>query len=569
MSTYTRNEIRSYAIDAIRNILPLDDESLSQMIDYALNELRSRDAVVQHFKNLIGETPDALDFVTKFSNMKFGDPHAQPSSSSSNRVPRHASPSPQPQSQSKPKSAPKVLKIVSGKKPGQKTKIVSTRLVTKQPTNSNLKVTNHKAAWTTTDSSTNNSSKNNNHSSRLAKNSKSGATTSELLDMKPSTKEKHENEAQATKRKAQKKLNNLKDLEGALTELETLHDSTSDRSVTRVCNCNATRHPLFEMFPNCLNCGKIICIKEGLQPCSFCGKDLLSNEERIQVLTILQKEKDQLEGTKKLLKTNNSSSPGPGGRDKSKKKNKITISINSAGKDNFKIQDQVFKRIERKRELEREKLAEKQKAEEEIELVQKELDYYNSIKGRDDELIKAQERLDTLLNFQDNGAQRTKIIDQASDFDAPTSGNNLWASPLERALQLKRQQKQLRKQEEAEKERTGRGKRVMDLSIRNGKVFVREAAVASDLPENLSDDEEIKELQGKLSQEKMKQFHANTQKVWDHENDGAKWAKPLYVGKGGDKEDDDKENLPVLSSNVVQVGDEEEQENALFGLVGI
>ncbi|GME91082.1 unnamed protein product [Ambrosiozyma monospora] len=226
-------------------------------------------------------------------------------------------------------------------------------------------------------------------------------------------------------------------------------------------------------------------------------------------------------------------------------------------------------------ETKREKLAEKQKAEEEIELVQKELDYYNSIKGRDDELIKAQERLDTLLNFQDNGAQRTKIIDQASDFDAPTTGSNLWASPLERALQLKRQQKQLRKQEEAEKERTGRGKRVMDLSIRNGKVFVREAAVTSDIPENLSDDEEIKELQGQLSQEKMKQFHANTQKVWDHENDGAKWAKPKYVGKGGDmnengnKEEDDKENLPVLSSKVVQVGDEEEQENALFGLVGI
>ncbi|GME81097.1 unnamed protein product [Ambrosiozyma monospora] len=257
MSTYTRNEIKSYAIDAIRNILPLDDKSLSQMIDYALNELPSRDAVVQHFKNLIGESPDALDFVTKFSNMKFGDPHAQSSSSSSIRVPRHGSPSPQPQSQPKVKSAPKVLKIVSGKKPGQRTKIVSTKLVTKQPTNSNVKVTNHKAAWTTPDNSTNNSSKNNNqnnHTSRLAKNSKSGATTSELLDMKPSTKEKQETEAQANKRKAQKKLNNLKDLEGALTELETSHDSTSDRSVTRVCNCNATRHPLFEMFPNCLNC---------------------------------------------------------------------------------------------------------------------------------------------------------------------------------------------------------------------------------------------------------------------------------------------------------------------------
>lgn len=57
-------------------------------------------------------------------------------------------------------------------------------------------------------------------------------------------------------------------------------------------------------------------------------------------------------------------------------------------------------------------------------------------------LAKAMAHRDRLLGFQAHNAQRTKIIDQAADFDTPTStGLNPWATPQERALQLKKQQK--------------------------------------------------------------------------------------------------------------------------------
>ena len=74
-------------------------------------------------------------------------------------------------------------------------------------------------------------------------------------------------------------------------------------------------------------------------------------------------------------------------------------------------------------------------------------------------LSAAQQHRDKLLSFQESSARRTRIIDEAADFETPSSGLSMWASPQERALQLKRQQKVLREQEwnakpEYEKRRT-------------------------------------------------------------------------------------------------------------------
>ena len=54
---------------------------------------------------------------------------------------------------------------------------------------------------------------------------------------------------------------------------------------------------------------------------------------------------------------------------------------------------------------------------------------------------------DKLLNYQANNARRTQIHDEAADYDIPTTGTNMWASPAERAQQLKKQQKMLREME--------------------------------------------------------------------------------------------------------------------------
>ena len=69
--------------------------------------------------------------------------------------------------------------------------------------------------------------------------------------------------------------------------------------------------------------------------------------------------------------------------------------------------------------------------------------------GSDDESSAkaAKAHRDKLLGFQANNARRTQIHDEAADFDIPTSGTNMWASPAERAKQLKQQQKVLREME--------------------------------------------------------------------------------------------------------------------------
>lgn len=62
---------------------------------------------------------------------------------------------------------------------------------------------------------------------------------------------------------------------------------------------------------------------------------------------------------------------------------------------------------------------------------------------------KAIEQRDKLLNFQSENAQRTTVRDEAADFDvsALVTGGSMWASPEERALALKKQQKLMREME--------------------------------------------------------------------------------------------------------------------------
>lgn len=60
---------------------------------------------------------------------------------------------------------------------------------------------------------------------------------------------------------------------------------------------------------------------------------------------------------------------------------------------------------------------------------------------------KAIEQRDKLLNFQAENAQRTTVRDEAADFDVSAMGGSMWASPEERALALKKQQKLMREME--------------------------------------------------------------------------------------------------------------------------
>jgi hypothetical protein len=163
----------------------------------------------------------------------------------------------------------------------------------------------------------------------------------------------------------------------------------------------------------------------------------------------------------------------------------------------------------------------------------------------------ANERLDRLLQYQDTSAERTKIIDQASDFETPSMGVNQWASPLEQAQQLKRQQRQMRRMHEEHLARTGRGKKVISIDLKGNKVYQQEQT-AVDLDssdEGLNDEEADPENRG--SDKKPLRY-------WNPESYGKNFIKPVYVSTGPDKN-----ALPASSANdsqpsrVVEDADEE------------
>lgn len=185
----------------------------------------------------------------------------------------------------------------------------------------------------------------------------------------------------------------LADLESAIRALEITTNPTLDDKKSRKCNCVATRHPLQGAAPNCLACGKVICMKEGLGPCTFCGTPLLSSAEVQSMMAELREERG------------------------------------------------------------REKMAADAKANRRAE-VSKTPAPFTKPRGNDDlseAEVKAREHRDKLLNFQAQNARRTTVKDEAADFDVSGamagSGGSMWATPEDRARELRRQQKLMREME--------------------------------------------------------------------------------------------------------------------------
>ena len=88
-------------------------------------------------------------------------------------------------------------------------------------------------------------------------------------------------------------------------------------------------------------------------------------------------------------------------------------------------------------------------------------------------LASAQQHRDKLLDFQAQNARRTRVIDEAADYDTPSSGLSMWSSPVERAAQLKRQQKVLREQEWSAKPEWEKRRVVVSVDLVGGKVVRR------------------------------------------------------------------------------------------------
>jgi len=108
---------------------------------------------------------------------------------------------------------------------------------------------------------------------------------------------------------------------------------------------------------------------------------------------------------------------------------------------------------------------------------------------------KAKEHRDKLLGFQAQNAKRTTVRDEAADFETPIpAGVNMWASPAERARQLKRQQKVLAEQEWNARPDYEKRRQVVSIDVVKGKVVKRMAALERPKVAESESEEEVEEL---------------------------------------------------------------------------
>ncbi|KAJ5474366.1 hypothetical protein N7475_003932 [Penicillium sp. IBT 31633x] len=281
--------LKTWAAARLSELLPLDPDSLSQVIDYAAS--LSREACAEHLKNLLGDSPAALEFISSFN---------------SRREPQR--PPPNRSTQSKDVSRPDG----GGAKKGKKKAPLHSAGPPRRPDNygdigggykkadeEDYMSTRKQKAPTLAPSQHGSSSSSRVPSPLPASSPKpppsaSGPTISDMLPnvrSKTSKSTRQGTGAASSKGGPALTTNDISDLTAAIAALEvSTNPSLGER---RKCTCYGSLHPVFEPAPNCLNCGKIICALEGLQPCSFCGTPLLSAEEVQGMIRELRAERGQ------------------------------------------------------------------------------------------------------------------------------------------------------------------------------------------------------------------------------------------------------------------------------------
>lgn len=239
----------------------------------------------------------------------------------------------------------------------------------------------------------------------------------------------------------------LADFDEAIRALEistnpTHFSNTAKGIAARRCNCVATRHPLLEAAPNCLNCGKVICIKEGLGPCTFCGQPLLNPAEVQSMIKELRQER----GREKMAADREAhKKTGTGGGQSQRSYANPLKEVGLAGPEDLSVAEAM-----------------------------------------------ARQHRDKLLAFQAQNAKRTTVKDEAADFD-PSLAGSMWATPEERAMALKRQQKLMREMEWSAKPEYEKRQQIISIDITGKKVFKQTVNLERPpSPDNHVDTEDVK-----------------------------------------------------------------------------
>ena len=423
----------NWAIAQISQILPLDEQSLQQLLDYTYT--LDKDAAAEHLKGVLGDSPKALDFISAFNARREspGIPKTEPEASTTPRkarkkkAPLHSLPARKPEDHGNIAGAYQKKEdedyMAGSRKPNKQTPLANTLALSERPDARQLPV----PAPIPSSSS-----------SKLPP-SAAGSLISDLPNVRTQTHSRNSSRTGSPATKTRINVaggssmhgasSTIQDLDSAIRALEIqTNPSMSSDPASRRCDCLATRHPLLAAAPNCLNCGKIVCVKEGIGPCTFCGHALLTSEDINSMIRSLREERG-----KEKMDFNNASHRRA---DVASTPRPFTAS---------------------------------------------------SPDTTDATLARARQHRDKLLNYQDENARRTRIIDEAADFETPTAGQSMWSSPVERAAQLKRQQKVLREQEWNAKPDYEKRRQVISLDVVGGKVVKRMAEVERQADEQAED----------------------------------------------------------------------------------
>ncbi|KAM3415280.1 hypothetical protein BST61_g8810 [Cercospora zeina] len=452
--------LETWALPRLQQLLPLDDESLRQIITYA-NSL-PRDSAAEHLKNLLGDDAKSLEFISSFNMRR---QHA-PSSSSATREPAGSNPPPvdaaakrtHQSAKKKPNLHALPARQVQGhgdltgayRKRDEEQHYLAgpSRQTHKDQVAANLALQDKPRDAARRPLITDDAAPT---AQPVASKPPPSASGHLISDSRAPAQKGNRKSSPAPKAKVNiaggtamhGASTALSDLDSAIRSLEIQTNPSltgSEDDARRKCSCMATRHPLLDMAPNCLSCGKVICVKEGLGPCTFCKSPLLSSDELHKMLRVLKDERGE-----ERMKSNNAAHK------------RAEVSHGKARA--FTGRDFLAQASSARSSPLSSAPA--------------------TPTGSDDEAAsaKAKAHRDKLLGFQANNARRTRIHDEAADFDLPSAGTNMWATPQERAQQLKRQQKMLREVEWNAKPEYEKRQVVASIDVKAGKVVRRMAEI--------------------------------------------------------------------------------------------
>ncbi|TPX63265.1 hypothetical protein SpCBS45565_g06726 [Spizellomyces sp. 'palustris'] len=268
-------------------------------------------------------------------------------------------------------------------------------------------------------------------SSALSPNPPSRPLEGELLSDKLSPLKIDDRSTQASKYKQKKGKKERMNVAAVAATLDSLDGMVKVGSAPPgfggrvVCECLAATHGL---ITNCLTCGKVICRLEGEGPCPCCGTPVYSKQQQV---TLVQERKTKGVPTRSS-KVGRGRDAYVGARYGQAAGAQVPSAASIAKTPNGADQSQ----------------------------------FPTLMTEKDQEVLaRAEAQMEKLLDFQRNSTARTRVHDQASDFNYDDDASNKWLSAEERALALKKAQEQRRLEEEQKR------RRVITLDLVNKRVI--------------------------------------------------------------------------------------------------